>query len=93
MIMMKKETRKEMKAGEYTFTVWLRRWDDGRSITTWIVARDEDDAQFQANMVRQVWQLKGLIQLDGPEQAEMWEDFVDFDDLCRDFIVEVGEAA
>ena len=82
-----------MKAAEYTYTTWLRRWDDGRSITTWIVARDEDDAQFQARMVRQVWQLKGLIRLDGPEQAEMFEEFVDFDDLCRDFIQEVGEVA
>ena len=82
-----------MKAGENTYTAWLRRWDDGHSITTWIIARDEDDAEFQARMVRQVWQLKGLIRLDGPEQAEMFEEFVDFDDLCRDFIQEVGEVA
>ena len=79
-----------MKAGENTYWVWLRRWDDLSSITTWIVARDEAHAEEFADMVRPIWQLKGLHRVRGPEQIEMWEEFVDFDDLCRDFMVEMG---
>ena len=85
--MMKNETENEMKAGEYTYSVWLRRWDDGTSIDSWIVARDDDELLSLTDLVRSEWQLKMFERLDGPEQVDLFgSEFVDFDDLCEEFI-------